>query len=147
VNNLLVQDLSDDHFVTAFIGILNPANHEIEYIAGGQGPLILVSPSGVESCRATDLPFAVVPDHDFAGLARFKFTPNATLILLTDGFYETANPSADLFGEERVTAFVQRHASLSLDTLIEQLYEAATQFSAGTPQADDLTAVLIRRKR
>ena len=147
VNNLLVHDLSDDHFVTAFIGILDPATHQIEYIAGGQGPLILVSPSGVESCRATDPPFAVLPDHDFAKIARFKFAPNATLILLTDGFYETANAEAELFGEDRVTAFVQRHSPLSLDTLIDQLYEATTQFSAGTPQADDLTAVLIRRNR
>jgi sigma-B regulation protein RsbU (phosphoserine phosphatase) len=145
VNKLLAQDLSDDHFVTAFIGILDPQHHRLDYIAGGQGPLMLVTPGGVENREATDLPFAVVADHQFAEIARFDFAPNSTLILLTDGFYETSDADGELFGEDRVAAFVQQHASLPLDKLIEQLHAATSEFAGGTPQADDLTAVLIRR--
>src|SRR5207248_65776 len=39
VNDLLNTDLPDDRFVTAFVGLLEPAEHEFTYISAGHGPL------------------------------------------------------------------------------------------------------------
>ena len=40
VNNQLVEDLPEEHFVTAFLGMLDPRSHEVVYHAAGQGPLL-----------------------------------------------------------------------------------------------------------
>ena len=145
VNNLLEHDLAEDHFVTAFLGLLDPQRHEIKYFACGQGPLMLVTPDGVENRNASDVPFAVISDYPFGEPSTFPLCPGATLVLLTDGFYETADSQMELFGEERVAAFVQRHATDTPEGLIHKLHQAVREFCNDGPQTDDLTAVLIRR--
>ena len=145
VNDLLAEDLASDRFVTAFVGILDPIVHRIDYISGGQGPLMLITADRIENRCANALPFAVVPGTEYETPEHFGLRPGATVALLTDGFYEAANPGGEQFGEQRVIDFVRRHADTPLVQLIEELHGDVRQFTSGQPQADDLTAVLIRR--
>jgi len=147
VNDLLADDLATDRFVTAFIGLLDPRTHTLEYVAGGQGPLILVQAAGVESRPANALPLAVVPGAEFEAPGQMHFSPGTTLVLLTDGFYETTDPDGQQFGEQRVIELIQRRTDTPLADLIRELHAAVEQFRRGRPQADDLTAVLVRRNR
>jgi len=39
VNNRLAETLADDRFITAFIGVLDPATHVLRFHSGGQGPI------------------------------------------------------------------------------------------------------------
>jgi phosphoserine phosphatase len=144
VNRLLEQDLATERFVTAFLGILDPARHTIEYVAAGQGPLLFFSPAQTESRSATGLPLAIMVPADYEA-ARFDFTPGSAMVLLTDGFYEAANAESEQFGEPRVTQFIQQNADKPLVNLIDDLHAAIDRFVGDSPQADDLTAVLIRR--
>jgi phosphoserine phosphatase len=146
VNQILCHDLMDDRFVTAFVGLLDPHRHRLDYLAAGQGPLLFVSPAGVQSRGAGGLPFAVLDELDGVP-EHFDFTPGAALVLLTDGFFETANRAGRQFGEARVVDFLRRKAQLPLETLIRELHAELREFSLDAPQADDLTAVLIRRNR
>lgn len=145
VNDLLADDLATDCFVTAFIGILDPVTHRIDYISAGQGPLILVGPDGIDMRAATTVPFAVIPGLEYDTPACFEFSPGSTLALMTDGFYEAAAPERDLFGEQRVIDFIRTHVAAPVSELIKSLYAEIDRFVAGAPQADDLTAVVIRR--
>jgi phosphoserine phosphatase RsbU/P len=144
VNRILAHDLMDDRFVTAFVGVLDPQGHRLEYVAAGQGPLLFLSRDGVDVRGADNMPFAIMDDAEFE-TAHFDFAPGDTAVLLTDGFYETTNPAGDQFGEDRVIAILRRHAHLSLEALVRELHAEVRQFSHDAPQADDLTAVLIRR--
>lgn len=145
VNDLLSNDLTDDRFVTAFIGILDPVGHCVEYISNGQGPLLYVDGHRVESRGANSFPLAVMPGHVYERTDRFEFAPGATLILLTDGFYETTNPASEQYGEARVLEFVRGCRAPHVAGLIGELHQRVREFAAGQRQADDLTAVLIRR--
>ncbi len=145
VNRLLAQDLSDNRFVTAFLGILDPEKNRLDYISGGQGPLLMVTSSKIESRSATCIPFAVIDEMDCA-TSSFDFEPGSTLALLTDGFYETADPQGNLFGEDRVAEIIRDSADQPLETLIARLKLATRDFRTSDAPADDLTAVLIRRK-
>jgi len=144
VNRLLVQDLQADRFVTAFLGVLDPVQHTLEYVSAGQGPLLFVSATGAESRSATGVPLGILEDFPYEA-QRFDFLPASTVALLTDGFYETENAAGDQFGEERVTEFIAQRPGVPLADLIGGLHEAVRTFRAGGSQADDLTAVLIRR--
>ena len=145
VNDLLADDLAADRFVTAFLGILDPKRHVIDYISGGQGPLMHLSGNFVEQRNANALPFAVIPGTDYDEPHHFKFPLAATLILLTDGFYEAQDPSGDFYGEARTAEFIRRHGAAELERLIADLHADVQTFMQGAPQADDLTAVLVRR--
>lgn len=145
VNQILCHDLMGDRFVTAFVGVLDPQQHRLDYVSAGQGPLLLVAPATSESRGANALPLAVLDDSVFE-VGRFDLCPGATVVLLTDGFYETSDPGGEQFGEERVTDLVRRHANTPLDQLIGDLHAEVRRFSNDSPQADDLTAILIRRQ-
>lgn len=145
VNDLISKDLADDRFVTAFIGVIDPRAHAVEYISNGQGPLVMVSEAGVDSRGANSFPLAVMPGFSFERTDAFELLPGATLVLLTDGFYETTNPASEQFGETRVVDYVRHSAGKPAVELISGLYDEIRRFASGEKQADDLTAVVIRR--
>lgn len=145
VNNLLSEDLADDRFVTAFFGVLDPRAHVLDYISAGQGPLLMLGAAAPDVRAASALPFAVMPESDFSERARFEFAPGATVALLTDGFYESTNPDGEQFGEERVVRHFSARANVGLERVMSDLLGEVEHFIAGAKQADDLTAVLVRR--
>ncbi len=55
VNNLLAEALPGDHFITAFVGVLDPQAHRLRFHSAGQGP-ILSSAAAVASSRRTGPP-------------------------------------------------------------------------------------------
>jgi sigma-B regulation protein RsbU (phosphoserine phosphatase) len=144
VNQILCHDLMDDRFVTAFVGVLDPQRHRLEYLAAGQGPLLFASTAGVETRSASGLPLAILEDLTLE-VEHFDFAPGATAVLLTDGFYEAADQCGAQFGEERVIGFLRENSRLPLDSLIQRLHAEICQFCRQRAQADDLTAILIRR--
>ena len=144
VNQILCHDLMNDRFVTAFIGVLDPRRHRLDYLAAGQGPLLFASPTGVETRSASGLPLAILDELKME-VEHFDFAPGAAVVLLTDGFYEASDGQGEQFGEGRVISFLHDQNGVPLDTLIRQLHAEIRQFCHDAPQADDLTAILIRR--
>jgi serine phosphatase RsbU (regulator of sigma subunit) len=55
-------------------------------------------------------------------------------------------PSAGWFGVDRLGEVIQAGKDLPVRQIISQLYSAVLKFTAGTPQQDDLTAVIIKRR-
>jgi serine phosphatase RsbU (regulator of sigma subunit) len=68
------------------------------------------------------------------------------IVLVTDGFYEWQNPEAEEFGLDRLRDTIREARDCSANEVIARLYTAVTDFSRGTKQEDDLTAVVIKRK-
>lgn len=145
VNSILHHDLQNDRFVTAFVGVLDPRRHVLEYISAGQGPLLHIGPAGVQNRSASALPFAIDDDASGYSVQRFEMPPGGLVVLLTDGFYETLGDGDEQFGETRVIEICQRLIAAPLPELIEALRSAVHAFGGARPQADDLTALLIRR--
>jgi serine phosphatase RsbU (regulator of sigma subunit) len=55
------------------------------------------------------------------------------------------NPDDEQFGEKRIIEFVKSKSTTPLPRLIDDLQADIDGFTKGRRQADDLTAVLIRR--
>ncbi len=144
VNRLLCDDLTDNRFVTAFLGVLDPRRHCVEYISNGQGPLLHISADAVDMRGASALPLAIVPDAG-AELERFELKTGDLLALLTDGFYETMNSRDEEFGDARTTDLLRTHRDRALTDVIAELHRAVCDFRQDRSQADDLTAILVRR--
>jgi len=67
-------------------------------------------------------------------------------VLVTDGFYEWQNPEKEEFGIARLKETIRDARDCSAEEVIARLYKAVKEFSRGTEQADDLTAVVLKRK-
>jgi serine phosphatase RsbU (regulator of sigma subunit) len=67
------------------------------------------------------------------------------LLLITDGFLEWENPQREQFGVKRMEAVIREVKTRAPMDIIQALYKSVIEFSGGTPQKDDLTAVLVKR--
>ena len=146
VNELLLEDLPEDRFVTAFFGLLDPARRRIDYISAGQGPILVYRAFGdtVESVGATMLPLGILPMHDLVPPAAIELSAGDMVLLATDGFYEWQDSSGEEFGTRRVSEVLRRHRQAPAEAIIAALHAAVTVFAGDTPQAEDLTAILVK---
>jgi sigma-B regulation protein RsbU (phosphoserine phosphatase) len=149
VNDLLNEDLPSDRFVTAFLGSLDLEAHQLSYIAAGQGPLLHYhhATGQTDVLAAGDLPLGILDNHLYELSDSISIAPGDVFCLLTDGFYEWARADGELFGEQRVIELLKDSAELPPERLIQRIYQSVLTFAEGTPQGDDLTAILLKRKR
>jgi phosphoserine phosphatase len=147
VHRLLCLDLPENRFVTAFCGVLDPGAATVEFMSAGQGPILhYEAASGtIRELPAQGLPLAFFPEAVYEGVTQVELGEGDMLVLLTDGFYEWADATGEAFGEERVHDLVRVLNDRPAADLIAAIYEAVVCFAAGTRQADDLTAVIVKR--
>jgi sigma-B regulation protein RsbU (phosphoserine phosphatase) len=147
VNQLLCQDDLEDRFVTAFFGILRRDAHQIDYVSAGQGPILFYSHAKgtIAELEIQGFPLGLSPNLTFGPPEAVKFAPGDFLALITDGFFEWFNGAGECFGIERMKAQIDRDRDRSAAEIIRQLHLTVLDFADGSPQPDDLTAVVIKR--
>jgi serine phosphatase RsbU (regulator of sigma subunit) len=62
--------------------------------------------------------------------------------LTTDSLYEWEDQWGEQFGPKRLEDVIRPSSGCSSDEIIQALYKAVLEFSDGTTQQDDLTAVV-----
>ena len=147
LNELLMTDLPPGKMVTFVTAVVDPSVGRIELLSAGHGPLLLYTAldGAVQSLEAHGVPFGFAPGMPYGPAQDITMAPGDMLVLTTDGFFEWENAKEEEFGMERLENTVRSAADLSPDQLIARLYQAVTDFAGGTHQADDLTAVVIKR--
>lgn len=147
INTQLCSDLPPGRFVTAFIGVLDAARHELRYISAGQAPLIVRRGDGtteiIKNCSAP--PLGIDPDIEFESMDPIRFGPGDGFVLLSDGFYEAMDRKGAHFGAAGVNRSLDAAPGASSEDWLGALSEAVSRFSEGTSQLDDQTGVVIRR--
>ena len=73
--------------------------------------------------------------------------PGDMVVLVTDGFYEWEDPNEEQFGLNRLETVIRESRDCSAAEVIARLRSAVESFCQGTEQKDDLTAVVLKRKR
>lgn len=147
VNRLLSADTPSDRFVTACIGALDAANAAFTYASAGHGPILhLHADTGTaDELPPTGIPMGIVADERYDVAGPIPLRRGDTMAVLTDGFVEWEAPDGEQFGVERAVRVLRDHGTCSSAAAIQALYEAVLRFGRGSPQRDDLTAVVIRR--
>jgi len=147
INRMLMHDLPDGRFVTFVAAVCTPGAKEVELLSAGHGP-ILVYRAGDDGIRQLDpqgLPLGLASDFASEPPHRIALEPGDAILLATDGFFEWADAGGNPFGVARVAEGVRASRVLPAEQALAALYDAVVRFSGGTPQQDDLTAVIIRR--
>ena len=147
VNNQLNEDLPDDRFITAFMGFLNPATHEVEFHSGGQGPILCyrAASNTCEWHKPTSFPVGVMELDGTQQAQKLSLQPGDVLAVISDGIYEYATSDGAEFGENGVAQVMRHGHDLPMAELSQRLVDAAFEFGGDVQQADDITLVLVRR--
>jgi len=148
LNTLLASDLADDRFVTFAVIFLNPANSNIKVLSAGHGPILWYrrGANEWENFEAQGIPLGMIDGMSYEDSHLSYLRAGDMIVLVTDGFYEWQNPESEEFGLERLKDTIYAARDCSPEEVIARLYAAVKDFSKGTAQNDDLTAVVLKRK-
>ncbi|MBA4176241.1 MAG: protein phosphatase [Leptothrix sp. (in: Bacteria)] len=148
VNDQLADTLSQGRFVTAFVGLLDPTTHRLQFLSGGQGPILhfQAARGTFVTHKATSFPMGAMPLVRSRPPVPIDFDPGDILVLLTDGIFEFEDAQGEQFGRARVEQTVITHHGESTEVLAEELLSSVRAFAGAAPQIDDITMVLLKRK-
>ena len=148
VNGALARDVGPRRFVTFAAVRCGPGSSRVELLSAGHGPMLLYrfAEDRFEEIQAQGLPLGLMPDLGSDPPRLLELNSGDLLIITTDGFFEWADAHEELFGTERMKAVIRTVREHSPAEMISALYRAVTEFSGGTPQDDDLTALVFKRK-
>ncbi len=146
VDILLAEDLPEDRFITLFFGLYEPTTGQLRYNSAGHGPTLLYhdDTKTVEELPPHGCPLGVAPELP-KGETSVEMKPGDILAIFTDGFMEWADVGEVQFGTDRLGASLARHRDLPASQIIAATHADLLAFTGGTPQPDDLTAVILKR--
>jgi phosphoserine phosphatase RsbU/P len=103
------------------------------YVHGGQNEIV----------EATGLPLGLFDEADYDEF-KFRMKPGDMFVFFSDGILDARNREGHLFGRGRVEKIVADCAKKSADCVVDSLFKAVAEFSAGVDAFDDQTVVAIR---
>jgi serine phosphatase RsbU (regulator of sigma subunit) len=148
ISRLVYDDLSSTgRFITMVIAVVSP-DGRIELVSAGHGPTLLyrAAPRSVEWFGGSGFPLGIDATEEYTPHTALRLEPGDVLLLLTDGFMEWMRASdRQQFGLERLKRALHDAAPGSARGILDYLDAAVQAFAEGSPQADDTTAVAIKR--
>jgi len=147
VNDVLVQDIPPNMFVTCLYAILEPqsgrllyanAGHDLPYRrrAGRQG--------GADELRARGMPLGLMPGMGYEE-KEMVLNRGESVLFYSDGLVEAHDPRRDMFGFPRLQGLVGAHRSGGSSLISFLLAELARFTGEGWEQEDDITLVTLDR--
>ncbi len=147
VNRLLCEKSLPAQFVTLFLFIMN-RNGEGQFISAAHNPAYLYrGATGKIELLASNAYFIGMFDFASWQSRPFKLEDNDILVIYTDGLTDAENPRQEMFGEGRLLEVIRHFGSAGSHALETGLLEAIKSFTAGTPQTDDITFMIIEKGR
>jgi serine phosphatase RsbU (regulator of sigma subunit)/pSer/pThr/pTyr-binding forkhead associated (FHA) protein len=146
VNRYLVESIPPNRFVTLFYAELDPKTGTLAFLNAGHNPPLIVHTGGtMEQLASGGLPLGILADADFRE-GRTKLYPGDVLVIYSDGVSEAVNPNGEEFGATRLYEVVARNLDTSASGIRDRIESALTKFCQGTPAADDITLVIVKRQ-
>ncbi len=147
VNDLLTADLSQSRFVTCLFALLDGPAGAVRYVSAGQGPIIFYDRAAdkFDELPATALPLGIMEGVEFDEQVERRLATGDMMVITTDGFFEASDAEGELFGTERMCQIIRRCRDLTADEIIQNLRRKVFEFTGPVPQADDLTAIIVRK--
>jgi len=145
VNRYLTESIPPNRFVTLFYAELDPETGRLNFLNAGHNPPLIVHAGGtMEQLASGGLPLGIMADAEFRE-GRTQLQTGDVLVVYSDGVSEAVNPSGEEFGPTRLYEVVARNLDASAGGIRDRIESALTKFCQGTPAADDITLVIVKR--
>ncbi|MEE9270447.1 MAG: GAF domain-containing protein [Candidatus Krumholzibacteria bacterium] len=143
-NQILMETVRPNDFVTAFIGVLNSDTGEVTYCNAGHEPAILMAPDGGHRLLKAGGTVLGVLENNELREGSFRLGDDV-LLAYTDGITDALDPDEEPFGRKRLITFLRKHRHLSPGRICTALRKQLKDHMRGTPQIDDLTFLVLKK--
>ena len=143
-NDVIAENAAVGMFVTVFFGRLSRRTHLLDYVNAGHNPPLVVRADGsIERLEKTGIALGALAGRRY-GSGQVRVGPGDVAVLFTDGVTEAVASLDEMFGEDRLVAVVRAHAHESAAEIVAAVFAAVGAFTAGQPQFDDITLLVVK---
>ncbi len=145
VNLSLAERRIEAQFVSIIYAVWDDEHRTLQVANSGLPRPVLLHDGKNTVIEATGLPLGLFDD---ASYDEFQFTmaPGDVFIFFSDGILDARSRGGELFGRGRVEKIIAECAGRSADCVVDSLFKAVAQHSAGVEAFDDQTVVAIKVK-
>jgi serine phosphatase RsbU (regulator of sigma subunit) len=146
VNEVIVQDIPPNMFITCLYAILDPVTGLLRYAnAGHDLPYRRkASAGGAEELRATGMPLGLLPGMEYEE-KEIVLESGDSVLFYSDGLVEAHDPRREMFGFPRLQGLVAGHRTGGEAMVTFLLSELARFTGDEWEQEDDITLVTLER--
>ena len=146
INRFLGDRAEAEKYATVFHCTLENGGR-FRYVNAGHCAPVVVSPDGtMRTLETTGVPLGLVPGASFPAVET-RVAPGDKVVIYSDGVSEARGPGGEFYGVERLLRVVGEHAQNGCGTLHDAILDDVRAFTQGTPQADDVTLVVVEYRQ
>jgi len=145
VNLSLAERRIEAQFVSLIYAVWDDAHRTLVVANSGLPRPIHVHAGKNHVIEATGLPLGLFDDANYDEF-RFKMKPGDVFVFFSDGILDARNRRGELFGRGRVEKLITECGGRSADCVVDILFKAVAEHSAGVETFDDQTVVAIKVK-
>ena len=143
VNLSLAERRIEAQFVSLIYAVWDDEHRTLLVSNSGLPRPVLVHEGSNSIIEATGLPLGLFDDASYDEF-RFKMKPGDMFVFFSDGILDARNRKGELFGRGRVEKIVSECAGKTANCVVDSLFKAAAEHSAGVEAFDDQTVVAIK---
>src|SRR6266571_312334 len=143
VNLSLAERRIEAQFVSIIYAVWDDEHRTLTVANSGLPRPIFVHGGKNEVIEATGLPLGLFDEADYDEFS-FRMKPGDMFVFFSDGILDARNRKGELFGRGRVEKIVAECSGKSANCVVDSLFKAAAEHSAGVETFDDQTVVAIR---
>jgi sigma-B regulation protein RsbU (phosphoserine phosphatase) len=146
VNARMCDDLKDGQFITAFLGYISP-DGTMEWTSAGQGPILVREGPGAPllALDTPSYPLGFLPTWPDTPGDPVKLEPGGSILVCTDGIFESFSPTGEQFGNDRVVKLIEAADADNAVSLVDSIRAAVEKWQGKIEPHDDQTIVSVRR--
>ncbi len=147
MNTIIYESSTADKFITFFIAVLNPENGELDIINAGHNPALILRNNGkMEKIDAGGVAFGMFDmGLPFDG-EKLILEKGERLFIFSDGIPEAMDSEEEEYSDERMEEFFKKETPDSSRDFVSKILWDVRDFTKGTTQSDDITAIYLIRK-
>ena len=143
VNLSLAERRIEAQFVSIIYALWDDTHRTLTVSNSGLPRPIYVRGGKNEVIEATGLPLGLFDEAEYDEF-EFRMKPGEMFVFFSDGILDARNRKGELFGRGRVENIVSECAEKSAACVVDSLFKAVAEHSAGVETFDDQTVVAIR---
>ncbi|MBN2357412.1 SpoIIE family protein phosphatase [candidate division KSB1 bacterium] len=146
LNNELVADLDETHFVTMILARIDPKKKVLHYASAAHEPAYLLNGEGriKNKLESMDIPLGFIQDTQYQKSEAIRLHAGDIAVFLTDGIIEAHIDEARPFGVERALETVVKYRKQTSRQIIHNLYQRVKTYTPDLPQQDDITSIVFK---
>ena len=138
-----------NRFISLFFSVLDPVTGEMTFCNAGHNPPLLIRAGGeVERLEGGGTVLGMLPEVGYEAQS-CRLDPGDLCAVFSDGVTEAVDQKDEEYGEQRLIDLLvslrARPGGATAAAVVEAVVRAVSEWTAGTPQADDITVAVARR--